>query len=56
MNWRQKVNRRLVVVEGDGGERVRIAYPDLGLSVVHARSDAIPVNAIKPAWLEVALA
>ena len=23
MNWRQKVNRRLVVVEGDGGDRAR---------------------------------
>ena len=56
MNWRQKVNRRLVVVEGDGGERTRIAYPDLGLSVVHARADALPPNAIIPAWLEPALA
>ena len=56
MNWRQKVNRRLVVVEGDGGERTRIAYPDLGLSVVHARADAVPDNAIIPAWLEPALA
>ena len=52
MNWRQKVNRRLVVVEGDGGERTRIAYPELGLSVVHARADAIPGNAIVPTWLE----
>ena len=52
MNWRQKVNRRLVAVEGDGGERARIAYPDLGLAVVHARADAIPDNAIVPAWLE----
>ena len=56
MNWRQKVNRRLVVVEGDGGERTRIAYPELGLSVVHARADAVPDNAIIPAWLEPALA
>jgi folate-binding protein YgfZ len=55
MNWRQKVNRRLVVVEGDGGDRTRIAYPELGLAVVHARADAIPPNAIIPAWLEVAL-
>lgn len=55
MNWRQKINRRLVVVEGDGGERTRIAYSELGLSVVHARIDAIPVNAIRPAWLEPAL-
>ena len=51
MNWRQKVNRRLIVVEGDGGERARIAYPDLGLTVVHARADALPDNAIMPAWL-----
>jgi hypothetical protein len=56
MNWRQKVNRRLVVVEGDGGERSRIAYPELGLAVVHARADGIPANAIVPAWLEPALA
>ena len=56
MNWRQKVNRRLVVVEGDGGERTRITYPELGLSVAHARADALPDNAIIPAWLEPALA
>jgi len=56
MNWRQKVNRRLVVVEGDGGERSRrIAYPELGLAVVHARTESIPPNAIIPAWLEPAL-
>ena len=51
MNWRQKVNRRLVVVEGDGGERARIAYPELGLSVVHARAEALPEHAIVPDWL-----
>lgn len=51
MNWRSKVNRRLVVVEGHGGERVRIAYPDLGLTVVHARVDSIPVDAIRPDWM-----
>jgi tRNA-modifying protein YgfZ len=51
MNWRQKVNRRLFVVEGDGGERVRVAYPETGLAVVHARVDAIPDNAILPPWL-----
>jgi folate-binding protein YgfZ len=55
MNWRQKVNRRLVVVEGDGGARVRIAYPELGLAIVHARIDNIPANAIVPPWLEPAL-
>jgi hypothetical protein len=51
MNWRQKVNRRLFVVEGDGGDRARANYPDLGLAVVHARADDIPANAIVPAWL-----
>jgi hypothetical protein len=51
MNWRQKINRRLVVVEGDGDERVRIVYPEVGLAVVHARVDAIPKNAIIPVWL-----
>jgi len=51
MNWRQKINRRLVVVQGDGGERVRVAYPELGLAVVHARVDALPANAIIPSWL-----
>jgi len=56
MNWRQKVNRRLVVVEGEGGERTRADYPEIGLSVVHARADAIPANAIIPEWLEPALA
>jgi folate-binding protein YgfZ len=55
MNWRQKINRRLVVIEGDGGERARVSYPALGLAIVHARADAIPANAIIPAWLESAL-
>lgn len=55
MNWRQKVNRRLVVVEGDGGDRARATYPELGLAVVHARLDAIPEKAIIPDWLEPAL-
>ena len=56
MNWRQKVNRRLFVVEGGGGERSRVEYPEIGLSVVHARVDAIPSNAIIPDWLKEALA
>ena len=55
MNWRQKVNRRLFVIDGSG-DRVRTAYPDLGLSVVHARVEAVPGNAILPGWLERALA
>ena len=56
MNWRQKINRRLFVVLGGGGERSRVEYPQVGLSVVHARVDAIPDNAIIPDWLEAALA
>ena len=56
MNWRQKVNRRLVVVEGDGGARTRIVYPELGLSVVHARADDLPEGAILPDWLKASLA
>jgi len=55
MNWRQKVNRRLFVVIG-AGERSRVEYPEVGLSVVHARVDAIPANAIVPDWLKDALA
>ena len=55
MNWRQKVNRRLVVVEGDGGERARVSFPQLGLAVVHARADALPDNAVRPPWLMPAL-
>ena len=55
MNWRQKVNRRLFVTIGGGG-RSRIEYPELNLSVVHARVDAIPANAIIPEWLKAALA
>jgi folate-binding protein YgfZ len=56
MNWRQKINRRLFVVIGGGGERARIEYPEAGLSVVHARVDAMPDNAIIPDWLKTALA
>jgi folate-binding protein YgfZ len=56
MNWRAKVNRRLVVVEGDGGERARVSYPERGLSVVHARIESIPPNAIIPDWLAQSLA
>jgi len=56
MNWRSKVNRRLLVVEGGGGDRERVEYVDIGLSVVHARMDAVPDNAIIPDWLKAALA
>ena len=56
MNWRQKINRRLFVVGGSDSERARAEYPAVGLSVIHARIDAIPDNAIIPDWLQPALA
>jgi folate-binding protein YgfZ len=56
MNWRQKVNRRLFVVKGDGGAKARIEYAELGLAVVHARVDAIPSGALIPDWLAQSLA
>jgi folate-binding protein YgfZ len=54
MNWRQKVNRRLLVVEGES-DRAVARYPELGLSVAHVRVDAVPANAIIPDWLKSAL-
>jgi folate-binding protein YgfZ len=56
MNWRQKINRRLVVCVGGGGERSKVEYPEIGLSVGHVRVDAMPANAIVPDWLNAALA
>jgi folate-binding protein YgfZ len=56
MNWRQKVNRRLVVVETDvPGPRTRVHYPELGLAVEHRRTDDLE-GAIIPDWLKEALA
>jgi folate-binding protein YgfZ len=55
MNWRQKVNRRLVVVSADApGPRTRIHYPELGLAVEHRRVDDLG-DAIIPGWLKQAL-
>ncbi len=56
MNWRQKVNRRLVVVPLAQADEKRqmIAYPDLGLSVEHRRVEAID-RATLPDWLAEAL-
>ena len=56
MNWRQKINRRVFVTVGGGDERTRIEYPEIDRSVVHARVEAIPDNAIIPDWLAPALA
>jgi folate-binding protein YgfZ len=56
MNWRQKVNRRVVVVESDTpGPRTRVLYPSLGLAVEHRRVDDLG-NSIVPDWLGAALA
>ena len=55
MNWRQKVNRRLVVVEADiPGPRARVHYPELGLSVEHRRLDDV-TGALIPDWLAASL-
>jgi len=55
MNYRAKVNRRLVVVPTTtASERSRIVYPELGLAVEHRRVDDLG-NAIIPAWLQRAL-
>src|SRR5256885_12107975 len=56
MNWRHKINRRLVVVETDTpGPRTRVHYPELGLAVEHRRTDDL-AGAIIPDWLKAALA
>jgi hypothetical protein len=57
MNWRQKVNRRLVVVplaDADPARQI-VAYPELGWSVEHRRVEAIDA-ASAPDWLRTALA
>jgi folate-binding protein YgfZ len=55
MNYRSKVNRRLVVVPSDSpGARTRIHYPGLGLAVEHRRVDDLG-GALVPDWLGKAL-
>jgi tRNA-modifying protein YgfZ len=51
MNWRQKVNRRLVVVPLEGSDEARrqAAYPALGLAVDHLRVENLD-PATLPAW------
>jgi folate-binding protein YgfZ len=56
MNWRQKVNRRLVVVPAsEAGPRTRVHYPELGLAVEHRRVDDLG-EARMPEWLRAAVA
>ena len=55
MNYRSRVNRRLVVVPADApGERARIHYPGLGLAVEHRRVEDLG-GALRPEWLRAAL-
>jgi folate-binding protein YgfZ len=55
MNWRAKVNRRLVVVETNApGPRARVNYPELGLAVEHRRVDDLD-GAIIPAWFQASI-
>ena len=56
MNWRQKVNRRLVVVPiGESDDTRRIAaYPDLGLAIDHRRIENLDPERL-PDWQAAAL-
>jgi folate-binding protein YgfZ len=56
MNWRQKVNRRLVVVPLADADpkRQRVAYPDLGLSVELRRVEDMGGLDL-PDWLRAAI-
>lgn len=51
MNWRQKVNRRLVVVPLGSSDEARrqAAYPNLGLAVDHLRVESLDSAAL-PDW------
>lgn len=55
MNWRQKVNRRLVVVPlaTSDPKRQRAAYPQLGLAVDHRRIEDID-SVTAPGWMALA--
>lgn len=55
MNYRSKVNRRLVVLPAEApGQRTRVHYAELGLAVEHRRVDDLG-EAIVPEWLARAL-
>ena len=55
MNWRSKVNRRLVVVPtAEDSAKTRAIYPEIGLSVQHLRVDALE-SALIPDWLKASL-
>ncbi len=52
MNWRQKVNRRLVVVPlaRSNEARQRVAWPELGLALDHLRIEDIAAD-VCPGWM-----
>lgn len=56
MNWRQKVNRRLIVVPlGRSDEKRRkAAYPDIGFAVDHMRVESIDRD-MAPEWMKAAI-
>ena len=56
MNWRQKVNRRLVVVPLENADisRQRCAYPELGLSVELRRVEDMTALDL-PEWQRTAI-
>ena len=55
MNWRAKINRRLIVAPlGERGDRTRATYAELGLMVEHRRVEALG-DSIIPDWLAAAL-
>ncbi len=53
MNWRQKVNRRLIVLPLDRSDpkRQRAAYPEMGFAVDHLRVEDIGPD-LAPPWLQ----
>lgn len=53
MNWRQKVNRRIVVlpIAAADARRQKVAHADLGLSVEHRRIEELSAFDL-PGWLE----
>ncbi|MCM8732410.1 YgfZ/GcvT domain-containing protein [Hephaestia sp. GCM10023244] len=56
MHYRSTVNRRLVVAPlAKPDKRTRATYPDFGLMVAHRRVEDLG-DALRPAWLEGALA
>jgi folate-binding protein YgfZ len=53
MNWRQKVNRRVLVVPFDRSDekRRKIGYPELGYAIDHLRVEDVDA-ALRPKWLD----